>query len=67
MNITDTESFFHLVRLLRTWPRPIQLMAIYAAQCWTDEHLAEKEAAGELPGRTEKSAPVLTLITNNGE
>jgi hypothetical protein len=67
MNITDTKSFFHLVRLLRTWPREIQIMALYAAQCWDDDYLVEKEAAGELPGRTEKSAPVLTLITNNGD
>ena len=62
MNVTDTGSFFHLVRLLRTWPREIQIMALYASQCWSDEYLAEKEAAGELPSGPTKSATVLTLI-----
>jgi hypothetical protein len=65
MMLTDTPNFHHLVRLLRKWPKETQLMALYAAQCWSDERLAKAEANDELPG---ESATVLKLVKpNDGE
>jgi hypothetical protein len=65
MPLSDRPNFHHLVRLLRTWPKETQIMALYAAQCWSDERLAKAEANDEWPG---ESAMVLKLVKpNDGE
>jgi hypothetical protein len=44
-------NFFDVVHLLRQLEPRYQLMALFAAQFWSDEKLEAAERNGDLPGR----------------
>lgn len=48
---SETSNFFSAVRLLRAMHPRFAMMALYAAQFWSDEKLDDAELAGDLPGR----------------
>lgn len=55
-------EFFHAVHVLRRLSARYRLMAVYAADWWTDKELATKEANGELPGRPGELKPSSALV-----
>lgn len=50
-------EFFHAVHALRRLPQRYRLMAVYAADWWSEEKLETAEANGDLPGRLGELKP----------
>jgi hypothetical protein len=55
--LTGSPQFYAVVRLLRQMPGEHQTMALHASLHWSDEHLAEAEARGDMPGRPNEEIP----------
>jgi hypothetical protein len=53
----ETPDFHHVVALLRRMGPRYQLMALYAAQFWSDEKLETAAANRDLPGRPGEVKP----------
>jgi hypothetical protein len=57
MTKSKAPDFHHVARLLRQMEPRFQLMALYAAQFWSDERLEGAERAGDVPGRPSELNP----------
>jgi hypothetical protein len=44
-------NFYQIVRTLRRIGPRYAMLAVYAAQFWSDERLDDSEKAGDVPGR----------------
>jgi hypothetical protein len=58
----ESPNFHHVVRLLRAMGPRYAMLAVYAAQFWSDEKLDDAEREGDLPGRPGEAKPKLTLV-----
>jgi hypothetical protein len=52
----ETPNFHFVVRLLRAMPARNRLLAVYAAEYWSDDRLDDAERDGDLPGRPNEVA-----------
>jgi hypothetical protein len=55
-------DFHHVVQLLRQLEPRFQLMALYAAQFWSEEKLEDSAVNGDLPGRPGEIKPKATPL-----